>query len=170
MANNYKDFIKEYDKAQKKKVSELAALESSLATAEARRDEAQKTTDNAALGDNDVAFTDAKIKLMEAEAKVEYYQIKLKQAKDRPMFNTSNEAKLREIASLQRSIEDAAYTNVMVPLREALSIVNEASDQITRLNEIAGELSGKGLDYFSPYFYRIAKIKGIRDELHKYGK
>lgn len=170
MANTYTEFIKEYDRAQKKKASELATLQDNLTAAEVKRDAAQKVVDKAALGDSDEVFTDAKVKLMEAEAKVDYCQIKLNQAKDSPLFNVSNEAKLREIASLQKSIEDERYMSALVPIFDAFNIATSACDQIGRLNEIAGELSGKGVDYFSPYYYRVSRIKVIRDELKKYIK
>ena len=167
MANSFKEFIKEYDKAQKKKAAELETLKFNLAAAETKRDEAKKDFDKAMLGDSDAAFTDAKVELMKAETKVEYYQIKIKQCKDRPLFNVSNEAKLKEIASLQRSIEDAACENALNPIREAFYICRDANARITKLNEIAGELSGDGVNYLSPHFYKISKLMVLRDQTYK---
>lgn len=166
MANNYKTFIDEYDKAKSERSKELTTLKANLAAAEDKRDKAQTAVDKAARGNSEATFRTAKVKLIECEADVEYYQGKISEVENSPLFDVSNETKLREIESLQKSIEDDAVRRVLVPITEAYNIASEEFDHITRLNEIAGEISGKGLNYYSQYFYRAVNIKYYRDKLY----
>lgn len=166
MANNYKTFIDEYEKAKSERSKELRILKEKLVIAEGKRDKAQADVDKAARGNSDATFRTAKVKLIECEADVEYYQGKISEVENSPLFDISNETKLREIENLQKSIEDDAVKRVLVPITEAYIIAAEEFSHITRLNEIAGEISGMGLNYYSPYFYRAVLIKGYRDKLY----
>ena len=160
----YKAIKDEITKAKNERVGILTDYKNKQDGYKAKLPAAEAAANEAAKGDNPKKFGDANRALTEIEDAILFYEKKIEQLENQPIF-TDKDRLLREIKSEQERIEKEVIDELKPILTRAYEIARDGFRDIMDGNLLKQELGVDGMDYLSEYFYRPDEVKRYRDML-----
>ena len=160
----YKAVKDEITKAKNERAGILTDYKNKQDGYKAKLPAAEAAANEAAKGDNPKKFGDANRALIEIEDAILFYEKKIEQLEDQPVFSDRDRL-LREIKSEQERIEKEIIVELKPILTRAYEIARDGFRVIMDGNQLKQEIGVNGMDYLSEYFYRPDEVKKYRDTL-----